>query len=126
LRFMIGHGMRVRTAVSIAKQLLLERVNRKAKWRRATILDKLQWDVFRSYQRDLKPAFSTFFINSTAHCQHAQWRDMDPTPFTVRPSEEHQKEFGGAVLYGYREMDRIVGEALAMADERTTLILASA
>lgn len=126
LRFMLAHGMRVRTAVSIAKQLLLERVNRKSKWRRATILDKLQWDVFRSFQRDLKPAFSTFFINSTAHFQHAHWRDMDPTPFTVKPSEAHQKEFGGAVLYGYREMDRIVGEALAMGDARTTLILASA
>lgn len=126
LKFMVSHGLRPSTVASIVRQLVHERVNRKAKWRRATILDKLQWDVFRWYQRDLTPDFSTFFINSTAHFQHVHWRDMDPTPFTVKPTEEHQQEFGGAVLYGYKEMDRIVGEAMEMADSRTTLILASA
>lgn len=127
LRFMVTHGLRPKTAVEIAKQLMMERVNRQAKWRRATILDKLQWDVFRWFYRDLKPAFSTFFINSTAHFQHAHWRDMDPTPFTVKPTEEHRKEFGGAVLFGYREMDRIVGEALDLATaDGAALILSSA
>ncbi len=126
VKFMVTHGLRLRTAIAIAKQLLLERVNKQAKWRRATILDKLQWDVFRSYYRELKPQFSTFFINSTAHFQHAHWRDMDPEPFKVKPTEDHRKEFGGAVLFGYQEMDRIVGEAIDMAGTDTTLILSSA
>ena len=68
---MLRNGLTARTVFAIVRQLLRERFNRRSKWRRATLLDKLQWDVFRSYYRRQSPHFSTFFINSTAHYQHA-------------------------------------------------------
>jgi len=125
--FMLRNGLSGRTSFAIVRQLVRERFNRRSKWRRATLLDKLQWDVFRSHYRRHRPHFSTFFINSTAHYQHAHWRNMDPEPFTIKPTDADQEEYRDAVLYGYREMDRIVGDALALADDgRTSLILASA
>jgi predicted AlkP superfamily phosphohydrolase/phosphomutase len=124
--FMASHGLSLSTAAAIVKQLLRERVARTERWRRATILDKLQWDVFRWYYRKYKPHFSTFFLNSTAYYQHRYWRNMDPEPFKVKPTAEEQAHYASAVLYGYKEMDRIVGAVLALAERDTTVVLASA
>jgi Type I phosphodiesterase / nucleotide pyrophosphatase len=126
LRFMFSRGLSPRTVIAIAKQLFKERSTGKGRWKRATILDRLQWDVFRWYYRKIKPNFSTFFINSTAHFQHMHWRNMDPTPFQAKPSDAEQAEYERAILFGYKQMDKIVGDALALSDENTTLILASA
>ena len=126
LGFMLSHGLSMSTIVAIVKQLARERVTGEGRWKRATILDRLQWDVFRWHYKKLKPNFSTFFLNSTAHFQHLHWRNMDPTPFKVKPSSEEQSKYQSAILHGYEEMDRIVRDTLAMADDRTTVILSSA
>src|SRR5262249_53513257 len=70
LTFMMTHGLSARTVRAIVSQLMSERRTGKGKWKRATILDKLQRDVFLHYLRTKRPAFSTFFLNSTAHFQH--------------------------------------------------------
>jgi hypothetical protein len=124
LRFMLSHGLSTRTVVSIVKQLGQEKVSG-GSWKRAALLDKLQFDVFRSLYRQIRPHFSTFFLNSTAHMQHAYWRHMDPEPFTLKPSEQERTEYGHAVRFGYREMDRILEGFLNLAEPSTTLILAT-
>ena len=126
LRFMVGHGLTVSTVWSIISQLWNERRTGKGKWKRATILDKLQRDVFLSYFEELQPAFSTFFLNSTAHFQHAHWRNMDPEPFKIKPTDADQAEYQHAVRYGYEEMDRIVGEITAAAPADAVIVLATA
>jgi predicted AlkP superfamily phosphohydrolase/phosphomutase len=123
--FMATHGLRLETARAIATQLLDERLH-DARWKRASILDRLQLDVFRWYHRKLKPHFATFFINSTAHYQHLYWRNLDPQLFSLSPSADEQKSYGGAILYGYQQMDRIVGEFLDLCDDATTLVFCTA
>lgn len=124
LRFMLSRGLSLSTIGAIAAQLLRE-IGGRQRWRRATILDKLQWDVFRDQYKKQRPDFSTFFLNSTAHFQHMHWRNMDPAPFKVKPTEEEQAEFETAILYGYREMDHIIGKCLTLAGRDATIILAS-
>ncbi|MBT1159333.1 alkaline phosphatase family protein [Aminobacter anthyllidis] len=127
LRFMLGHGLSVNTGIWIIRQLIAERMNPNSRWKRATILDKLQWDVFKNWHASHRPDFATFFINSTAHFQHMYWRNMNPDVFTVKPDPTEQSEYRGAILFGYKEMDRLIGEALALTDDgRTILILCSA
>jgi hypothetical protein len=126
LQFMVANGLSASTAAAIVRQLATERFTGKYRWKRATILDRLQWDVFKAFYKKIDPAFSTFFLNSTAHLQHMHWRNMDPAPFKNKPSDEEQQEYQDAILYGYRQMDRIVGEALELVGDRGTLILASA
>lgn len=125
LSFMATHGMAPTTVVAIVKQLLDERGGGN-RWRRAMIMDRLQWDVFTWYWTRYQPAFSTFFLNSTAHFQHFYWRNMDPTPFKVKPSASDQEQYASAVLSGYRHMDAIVGKCLELADRDTTIVFASA
>jgi hypothetical protein len=126
LKFMATHGLSLRTIRSIVAQLISERRTGKGKWKRATILDKLQRDVFLFYFRKLRPDFSTFFLNSTAHFQHAHWRNMDPEPFKIKPTDSDQAEYQHAVRYGYEEMDKIVGDVIGAVPEDATIVLATA
>jgi len=64
------------------------------------ILDKLQWDVFRHTYKKLRPAFATFFLNSTAHLQHMYWRNMEPGAFACSRLPRETDEFSDAILFG--------------------------
>ena len=90
------------------------------------LLDKLQFDVFKWFFEKHKPHFSTLFFNSTAHMQHAYWRHMDPDAFKLKPDEEERAEYGGAVLFGYQEMDKLVGKILDLAGSDVSIVFTSA
>jgi hypothetical protein len=126
LKFLATHGLTFHTARSLVLQLLSERCTGKGRWKRATILDKMQRDIFLHYFRKQRPDFSTFFLNSTAHFQHMYWRNMDPEPFKLKPTNQEQSEYRDAILYGYREMDRIVVDIMDAAPKDAVLILATA
>jgi hypothetical protein len=123
--FMLRHGLSLATVAATARQLQSERRG-STRWRRATILDRLQFDVFSHYYRKLRPTFSTFFVNSTAHFQHVYWRNLEPAHFELKPTESDQKTYGDAVRYGYQCMDTIVGKVLAMAGDEATVVFATA
>jgi hypothetical protein len=127
LYFLATHGFRPQTAWSIVRQLLDERsasVDRK--WSRVTIMDELLMDVFAHYWRKTKPCFATFFSNSTAHLQHAYWRYMAPEQFNLPPSARDIQNYGGAILHGYKSLDRVLGRIMRMVPEDTLLIFATA
>lgn len=128
LAFMAGHGLSAATVAGIVRQLGEEKLTRRElSWRRVAILDALQFDVFRSYYRKLRPDFASFFANSVAHLQHSYWRHMDPEPFTVRPDAAEMASYGDAIHAGYRAMDGIVGRFLKLAEtEGATLMFLSA
>lgn len=124
-RFMLQHGLSLPTVAAIVRQLARERFGNH-RWRRATILDRLQADVFEHYYRRVKPAFSTFFINSCAFLQHRYWRNYDPSSFTIKPSEKDQRDYGSAVLFGYQQLDQIVGRLMRLVGPDATIVLATA
>jgi hypothetical protein len=74
----------------------------------------------------MRPHFATFFINSTAHLQHAYWRHMDPDAFALKPAKDEIDSYGDAVLFGYRAMDALLRRFFALAEADTTIILCSA
>ena len=125
LKYMVRHGLSPATVSSIVKQLAEER-RADAHWKRAVILDKLQYDVFRSYWKRERPDFATFFLNSTAHFQHVYWRNMEPEHFKVKPDPGEQEVYEDAILFGYEEMDTIVGKLLGLAGPDTTIMFTTA
>ena len=110
--FLLRHGVRPSTVRSVLAQLMNERRSSGLRWRRASLLDDLQYDVFRSLNRRFRVRFATFFSNSTAHYQHYHWRNMEPELFDVPPPEEDDPSFADAIRYGYRSMDRLIGRFL--------------
>jgi hypothetical protein len=120
-----SHGLSPKTMAATAQQLLSE-VRGLDRWKRAVILDKLQFDVFRWYYQKIKPRFSTFFLNSTAHYQHFYWRNMEPEIFTVQMSPEDAAKYESAILFGYKEMDGLVGRLMDLVDRETTMVFCTA
>ena len=125
--FMLANGLRASTVSAILRQLVAERVqSRHLTWKRASILDRLQFDVFRHHQRRYRPDFATFFANSTAHFQHTYWRHMAPEEFDSRPEDDEIARYQDAIFHGYLQMDSLLGQFFDLAGDHTVLALASA
>jgi hypothetical protein len=125
LTYMLKHGLSASTMLAAAKQIASEKLGN-TYWRRAGILDLIQYDLFKHYYRKVNPHLATFFLNSTAHYQHCYWRNMEPEAFKVKPTAKEQKDYAGAILYGYQCMDKLVGRFLNLAGTDTTLFFSTA
>lgn len=112
VRLMLRRGLRPRTVLGILGQLAAERRDPGVRWRRATVLDRLQYDLFRNLVRSSDAEFATFFSNSTAHFQHYYWRNMAPSDFSSPPDPSDHESLKDAVRFGYRSMDRMLGELM--------------
>jgi Type I phosphodiesterase / nucleotide pyrophosphatase len=124
--FMLRHGLSPTTVKKTIAQLASERGG-KNKWKRAMILDRLFWDLFRSHWRKHQPHYSTLFLNSTAHLQHYYWRNMEPDSFKLKPTDAEQSQYHDAIFAGYLAMDALVQEALELvAGTNTSLVLVTA
>ena len=110
--FYLRNGFRAATAWTLLRQLVAERFDPRIKWRRAALLDQIQYDVFRTYVRRCGVRFASFFSNSTAHYQHLYWRDMEPAAFPDPPEPRAHASQRDAVPFGYRMMDALIGRFL--------------
>jgi hypothetical protein len=128
LSFMVSRGLSVETVGGIVAQLGSERLrDRRLAYRRVATLDRLQFDVFKSYFRRSRPHFASFFSNSVAHLQHAYWRHMEPDAFAVKPDASEMAAYGDAIRFAYVATDRLLGKFLAFAKrEGATLMFMTA
>jgi hypothetical protein len=110
--FMVRNGLTVGTAKAAARQLLAERRDGGLTWRRASLMDDLQYDVFHHLNRHHQVRFATFFCNSTAHYQHYYWRSMQPEWFQQGPHDGEHASLAAAIQHGYQSMDRLIQRAL--------------
>jgi len=79
--------------------------------------------MFDHELRRFRAGLLFFYISSSDPIQHMFWGPMD----TDHPAHEPTagNRYGGTIELVYREMDRIVGRALAEVDDRMTLIVMS-
>lgn len=110
--FLMTHGASWSTVAAVLAQLLDERRDPGVFWRRASLLDMLQYDVFKHLNRRYSPAFATFYSNSTAHYQHFFWRNFEPDRFEEPPEHGEHPSYAGAIRYGYIAMDGLIGRFL--------------
>jgi hypothetical protein len=71
------------------------------------------------------PDFATWHSNHAAHYQHHYWRAWDDSQFKHPASPAEKKHFGGAIEYGYKLADDLLGRFMDMADDRTVIAVAS-
>jgi hypothetical protein len=99
LSFLLTHGLSIESVIAIGRQLAGEARGPTA-WKRASLLDQLQTDVFLHTWRRARPDFASIFMNSTAHFQHAYFHLID----APQADPVHHE----AVYFGYRSMDRFL------------------
>lgn len=110
--FLLRNGLSAATVRDAVAQLWAERSQPGLRWRRACILDRLLYDVFRSLNRRFDVQFATLFCNSTAHFQHYYWRHMEPERFDAPIPATDDPSLRGAVEYGYTMMDDLLGRLM--------------
>ncbi len=70
-----------------------------------------------------REGFFFFYFSSLDLNSHMFWRAMDPAHPLF--SKEVHKEFGWFIPYLYEKMDEVIGKAMAVMDDRTTLMVMS-
>ena len=123
--FLVTHGVSLSTATFALRQIMRELSDPGIKWRRAEVLDHIQYDVFRHANRSYKVDFATFFCNSVAHFQHYYWRNMAPELFDKPPEQTEHGSLRDAILSGYQSLDRIVGRTIK-DNPKSTVVLCTA
>ncbi|MDY6946098.1 MAG: alkaline phosphatase family protein, partial [Pseudomonadota bacterium] len=128
LRYLSTHGMTFGTFLTLIRQLTKERIGSEdVKWRRASMLDKLCWDVFSHFWRSERhPRIGVFFSNATAHYQHKYWRHHDPDAFALKPDASEMRSYSKAIRYGYQGLDAVIGKAMDIAGSDTAIVLCTA
>jgi hypothetical protein len=126
LKFVTTHGLSNRSVRAILGQLMSERWDKTRSWRRATLLDQLQRDVFFHYWRRSAPDFSTFFLNSTAHYQHSFFHLAAPERFDIGSVAGEDTAHSEAVLFGFQRMDELIGDFMALEAYGARLVLVTA
>lgn len=124
LRFVAMHGLSTRSVLAVLQQLTAEGLGKGAGWKRAALLDKLQADIFAHYWKRLRPQFSTFFLNSTAHFQHAylHFLELGESPGPVGNSDDPKRD---AILFGFQQMDALLADFFALERHGVMLVLAT-
>ena len=119
-------GLRVATLTRIAGFFARRATGAAQEWEKVSMQPLINFDFFERLWRKHRPVFATFHTNHVAHYQHRYWRATDPTPFLEKPDAEEVRKYGGAIRFGYRVADELLGRIMAMADAETTIVVASA
>ncbi len=127
LKVLYTSGLRPKTVKAIVRQIISDQwIDKDSRWRRAVLLDKLQFDLLKHYYYKFDLDFSTFFLNSTAHFQHLYWRYMEPESFASQASPKEMSQYKESILFGYQEMDKLLGEFMTFEKDGVMLVLATA
>lgn len=118
-------GLRVATLARIAGFFARSATGAAQAWEKVSMQPLINFDFFEKLWRRHQPAFATFHTNHVAHYQHRYWRSTDPAPFLEKPDAEEVRKYGGAIAFGYRVADELLGRIIAMADKDTTIVVAS-
>lgn len=118
-------GLRPKTVARITRQLTLERRKPELRWQRVALQPFVNFDFFSRLYQQYQPDFATFHTNHVAHYQHTYWKAMQPELFPQETSPDEVRQYGGAIEYGYRMADKLLGQVLRLLPSDTVLVVAS-
>lgn len=123
---LVALGLRPGTVGTLVGQLALERLDPRLDWKKVALQPVVNIDFFEKLWRTHRPDFATFHTNHVAHYMHRYWRAHDPDAFPGHPpSEDERERFSGAITYGHRVADRILGRVRRFAGDDTIVVVAS-
>ncbi|MEM7413185.1 MAG: hypothetical protein AAF430_23345 [Myxococcota bacterium] len=91
-------GLRPKTVMELASQLIQERTLPWKRIRRRTFQPVLAFDLFMKQLERHRPAFSNFFTNHVASSMHRFWAAIFPDEYdALELGEEWQEQYGGEI-----------------------------
>ena len=102
-------GIRFSTLLSVANQLISERINPWKAIRRRTFQSVLAFDLFFKLLKKEKPDFVTFFSNHVASAMHRYWAATFPEDYKENDlPQEWIKRYKNEIPYCMDQLDQMV------------------
>lgn len=120
-------GVSPSTAVSIAEQIIAERLRPSRSSRRRVLQGRLSFDIFYSQMRKHKPDMCTFFTNHLASSMHRYWPARYPGDYkNLQLPDEWRSTYRHEIDAAMSEVDRQLGLLLTYVRQNkdTVLIIA--
>lgn len=111
---------------TLGSQLVGQKLNPKTKWKLAGYFDLMLAEIFNSIYNKTNFGYYTLFLNSVAHYQHHYWRNFDKSPFDPAINYTDIESDHDPVTFGYEMYDKILGDIMKLADDKTLVIVVSA
>lgn len=118
-------GLKLSTVTRVVSYLVKKKLGLAPEWQAVSLQPVINYDLFAHLWQRYRPDFATFHSNHVAHYQHRYWRSYDPTLFLEKPGVDEVKRFGGAIPFGYKVADELLGRLTALVDANTLVIVAS-
>lgn len=116
-------GIRLKTIARIAKQLILEKIEKSFAARRPIFQTILTWDVFlKLYDPKNPPAFSSYFTNHVAGIMHRYWHHIFPEDFNstrATKTESHEK----TMTFALDVLEDILADVMRFCEENPNLVV---
>jgi len=118
---LLKSGIRPRTGMRLACQVLRERINTTLVLRRPVFQTILFWDVFRAhFDARHPPQLSSFFTNHIAGVMHRYWKDVFPGDFPGEPVAESREWL---MRFALQLLDDMLADVLAWTSNNPDLVV---
>ncbi|MEO1051787.1 MAG: hypothetical protein AAFX87_14250 [Bacteroidota bacterium] len=119
-----GLGIKLKTATSVASQLVQERVSPWKTTRRRTYQSVLAFDVFMKLLKKHKPQFVTYLSNHVAATMHRYWAATFPDDYEKNNlSNEWLQTYAGEIDFAMNKFDEFLGELIPFIDNNPDYML---
>ena len=133
-------GVSLGTIARLVAQLPIEKAfGQSREPERAMLLSYAAFDAWKGLYAQYRPRFATLHMNHVAYMQHRYWRAAEPERFAselsttdrrfftrVEDRKTYEKKLSHRIEQSFLESDRMLGEVMALADDETVVVVASA
>ncbi|WP_157638191.1 hypothetical protein [Flexithrix dorotheae] len=111
-------GIKVKTLVDVAGQIVSERLDGWKKNRRRVFQPVLAFDIFSKLIRTKKPTFATFFSNHVASTMHRYWAATFPNDYKeYNLSDDWKNKFSGEIDFAFSKFEDFFENLVKFADQ---------
>lgn len=117
-------GIRNTSLLSIANQLIDEKIDAAKKVRRRTYQSVLAFDVFLKQLKTKKPDFCTFFTNHAASAMHRYWAALYPDDYEeIKYSKEWLSMFSNEIFFSMEKTSLFLEELIKFTNKNEDYVL---
>lgn len=119
----LNHSIPMSLYLSIARQLVNQKLDPSTKWKLAALFDEFLFAIFENVLDETDFRFNAVFMNAMAHYQHHYWREFQPDHFANDIRSPDCGPGDNPILYGVEIYDRLVEKILPLSRNPENLVI---
>ncbi|MGL4420070.1 MAG: hypothetical protein ACRCZF_05350, partial [Gemmataceae bacterium] len=116
-------GLNMQAIGDVARTVLEIKRHPERDWKKVCLQPVINAPFFQKLYRTQRPDFATFHTNHVAHFQHRFMRAYKPESYPDATDPKEVERFGGAIEYGYKTADALLGQFLKLTSKYDDAVL---